>query len=304
MFCNNYCPEVEHQPGSQPIRVFAQYFSNIFINIYNEIVSEYPHCREVTCSFNTDDVKAESPFVIFSRITIPYSFLSFLWCSAYHFINSIPHDGVGIHYQSIIALRKYSVSMLHDFTEWNKNELPNPEYYQRDIHENVGKANFVFIIAVNYVFYHEFAHVALKHQASESSERSKEMENEADMFAISRIENLINSGGTTDDDESKIFERLGLLTAFASLTMTSPSMKGFDHPDPDSRLLKCIEFLSIDEEDGLWMVAGWYLLQWQMEYRRDMLDIPSTEGTKKEEFMKIYRNFQKWKSGFPVGRSL
>lgn len=284
MYCNNYAPDLEFQVGEQPIRVFTNYSRNIFGDIYNEISKEFPQCVEVTGDYSDGKFKAISPHVLFGRVRIQESFLSLMWCLCYGIlttspIREIPTDEL----QKGTDLLKYGLSLMDDYTEWNKEELPNPEYYEKKYHEPIGKANAVYLIALNFIIYHEFAHCVFNDSVS-----SVENEKRADLFALKKVWALI------ENDEDRITITLGILTGLASLLLLSNRMKGINHPDPDDRITYVLEELNFSADHLSWGYATMSFLLWKKIHFGEW-EFPNKFESFKDFYYRLIENVKAWK---------
>jgi hypothetical protein len=290
--CNNYCPELEPQLGDQPVRVFYRFYGNIFLNISSELEKDYPHAdlNQLLLRYQSNKTKPQSPFATSWAIQIEESFLSFLWCYCYGLVVRLPAKDKKIAQQEIVEageLLKYAKEFLKNYKGWDKNTLPNPELHGRDEKRFIGVSNGMFLVAVNYVFYHEFAHIVLGHtkEGQVDLERKLEIEREADKFAFERI-----IKGSQFDEMSYI----GVLAALGAFTFTSQNFQGRDHPDLDHRIANFLECLDFPEDHHCWIVALWAILEWQIHFQK--LEFPEDFKNGKEYFYEMLEKIQKLKN--------
>jgi len=301
MLCNNYAPELEEQPGEQPIRVFYRYYNNIFLNIRNELSAKYflSNLSRISFYFKTELCEAKSPYCSSFSIQIQDTFLSFLWNYCYGLLIKTPSGGkelTDIERKEADELFKYALHLLREYKEWDKQSLPNPELHGKDEKQLIGKSNMSFLIAINFIIYHEFAHIVLGHideinkchyeSRVLSFERSINMEKEADRFAIDKI---------IESDQFDEYSYVGVLSALCALTFTSPKFSGGkDHPDPDRRIIDFLERLNHEEDHPFWGMASWALMEWQINFK-SIFGFPSEFKNQKQYFYDLIALLEQFK---------
>jgi hypothetical protein len=307
MKCNNYINGIEDQPGSQPIRVFGLQFQYAFENVKNEL-SRPPHdydLKYVQFKLLNEDKKAEGPYSTETVIQIHDTFLSFLWSYCYGLLVTAPMGGKELskeEYSEATDLLKYALRLLKDYTIWDKENLPNPELHGKDEKKLIGASNACFWYAYNYILYHEFGHIVLGHAERNARAKSagydilgderKEMEIEADLFALDRIMEKLT--GTSHEFSAII----GTLSAISSLTFTSERVSGGKyHPDPDHRLKTILDKLDKPAAEYCWGYAFWALITWEVEFYKSGKIWPTTtpNGDFKAHFYETLKNLDKLK---------
>lgn len=307
MKCNNYINGIEEQPGSQPIRVFGLHFHYAFENIKTEL-SEYPHDADlkfVQFKLLNEDKVAKGPISTETLIQIHDSFLSFLWSYCYGLLVTAPMGGKELskdEYSEATDLLKYALSLLTTFEVWDKEKLPNPEIHGKDEKKLIGASNACFWYGYNYILYHEFGHIVLGHTERVAralscgfeihEDERKEMETEADLFALDRIMEKLT--GTSHEFSAII----GVLTAISSLTFTSDKVSGgIYHPDPDHRLKTILDKLNKPSTEYYWGYAFWALITWELEFYKSGKIWPMTSPNSdfKAHFYETLKNLDSLK---------
>jgi len=260
-------PGLKDQPGDQPIRVFYGHFEKIFDDIKADLAIKYPasDISQVVLHFKTDDRPAKSPKALSWMIQVQDTFLSFLWAYCYGIMILTPMGGKELTDNERTDARKllnYAHSLLKYYSEWDKESLPNPELHGKDEKRLIAASNWAFLVALNFIIYHEFAHIILGHvtEGIVTIDRSLEMEEEADSFAVDRL---------LESDQFDDISYIGALLAPCSLTFFSPEFSGGkDHPDPDDRIRDYLEHLNLDENHFLWGIASYALMEWQIVFKK------------------------------------
>lgn len=149
-------------------------------------------------------------------------------------------------------------------------KIPNPEIYNEAERFYVEKTNSIYIAAMTWILYHEFAHQFYDHIGRKTTrEESKKYELDADDFAT---ELLIQSNYFEYD---KIL-KAGIIAALGAIILFDSTLDGGDeHPDHDFRLEHAIEQMKLQPEDDMWGLASQFLLLWL------------TRNSKKFELMQI-----------------
>jgi hypothetical protein len=306
---SRYDSAIHH--GTQPIRVLngnvLHWFENAekdFLETlkgevnYNALqngigyINSETKVEEVAYAGNVGETK---------KITIQETFLSYLWTISYGLVvmfdEVIMRPRIENGYIQTLAdiervkkaqaLFDYGLSLLKSFSTWDKDNLPNPEYYDPADNTYIEKINSVYLAAVNFVLVHEFAHVTLGHidqdiERGKKGEVTTKEEIRTDEFAADNysFQTLIN-GAEYLANQSSV--RMGILAGLCSLLFFSSSLDGDDHPDPDDRIKIMIEKLNLEETDNLWGIASLALKLWSNHYKVD-LKLPAVVDTYKDLF--------------------
>jgi hypothetical protein len=281
--------------GTQPIRVLSENIILWFENTYPTFLEDLRN--EVTYNGLKKGIKylvGENPIREIAyvdnkkTINIEETFLSYLWIVGYSIFvlyDEVVSKPVVIRnwkftpkVQRYISdterLFSYGLSLIKDFSMWDIENLPNPEYYDKADNEYIEKINGVFLSAINFILVHEFAHVTLGHvdldkeylQRGKTLSRQELIDHElaADNYSI---ESLLQS--EYDKTNSHVI-KAGILTGLTSLIFFDNTMKGETHPDPDNRIKIALESMNLEPTDNLWGVACMGFKQWSRHYGIDL----------------------------------
>lgn len=286
-----------HQ-GMMPVRVLQHNliygFENMnpdFLALAQKVIAEQGIDPGISYSYNAEPAK--SPYVLFQKIFINESFLSYVWCNCF---------ALGQLYEEVIVkkslndyhsnqnqviniplareayqLWEYGVSLLSGYNTWDM-ELPNPESYYRKYRKLIPRINGLYITAMKFVLAHEFAHLELEHTARFDSEadpnnQSILFEKEADGRAIS----LVLSGS---NHKNKMTIQAGLLMGLCSLLFFNSETKSESYPDTGDRIDAAINAINPDDpSDAMWGIATLAYKLWDQIYEKgltwqDGLDSP------------------------------
>lgn len=275
----------------QPVRTLYQNTLYWFTNTYPEFkteeldraIKEFGLHEEINVVNREDKVGMPAGVGTFKIITIQETFLSYLWCISYSLLflydKWIHEPKIDPNYQLTEDLKlkienaqnlfDYGISLLDRYHPWDKDNLPNPEFYDGLEDSYIEKANGVYLNAVNFILLHELAHVSLGHVDKDTQNKENETttsesdilreEYEADQFALEKL--LKGSNNLTNDKTVAA----GIVTGLCSFLFFSSTMKGGDHPDPDERLKLVLDKLNLAEEDNLWGISCLAFKLWSLK---------------------------------------
>jgi hypothetical protein len=224
------------------------------------------------------------PFADFNNRTINLHepFLSYLWGISFSLIHWTDeyyqeivngnHDGRFRFNNQIRRISRdmflWAVSLRNEYSNW-PSQLPTPTINENaDIHNRSLEANQYFLDALNFILYHELAHLVNNHEnyfdviqknINDLTEVERaliiQLENEADAFSLQMMFN-----GLQNDNERK---RVGLSVVLSGLSMLMAQRHplGFiqsKHLDIDNRLMNMIQSIQFDDEgyrDYLYILA-------------------------------------------------
>jgi hypothetical protein len=309
---NRYVPL---HAGTQPIRVLqfnipAQ-FENTnpdFISLTLDTVATKGLQLGIAYVMNEDAILAkvnghlQTPFVDGKgKIHVHESFLSYVWCVSfslwvlYDEAVAKPSQNKFLGYEKNIInnnlieqtqqLFDYGLSIIRSFSKWNRSELPNPELYPDEMEFYVGRANGIFVNAVNFILCHEFAHVEREHitqikMGSNTHSHILMFEKEADKRAIE----LMLDGAT---EQNRYTRQLGILVGLCCLLFFKKETTGAPtHPDVDDRIHGYLTALNLDSESPLWGVAAMAIRLWDRKFSVD-LQYPATIADFKEMYQSL-----------------
>lgn len=300
MLCNNFTNGIDNQPGDQPIRVFYNLIESDFVGIKNALIKLRANdsiLNKVRLEYLTENIKVIGPSTNGQKITLHDTFLSFLWANIYGIIVTAPFGGKEVtldENKKARELRKYSISLMEQYSAWNKETMPNPELHAKDPKRLIGVSNAIFISAVRFILLHEFAHIFLGHPFVPLNQRTSEnlmkMEADADNVALMWA---IDSSSSSD----KFTDNLALITALNSLSYTPNKFSDTTtHPAPEDRIVNCIERLNLKDNDFLWGYATYSIMEWQTNFELFYLPIEYKTGDDfKPHFYKMINELKEYK---------
>jgi len=288
----SYYNTEEHE-GGQPVRVLSQntkkWFKEVYPNFENtelkKAIEEFGLYEEISIIEREDKIATPAFVGSFKIIQIQETYLSLLWCLSYSltflYDKSIHEPRTKENFIFTVKLNEqikkahdlfdYGLSIIDTFNPWDKENLPNPEFYDANEDEYIEKANGVYLHAVNFVLVHELGHVLLGHIDSDikNDEKGVKISNEiilqdeidADNFSFERM--FKSTKHLTNDHTASV----GLISALCSFIFFSNSMNGGDHPDPDLRLQTALEKLNLEDEDNLWGLSCLAIKLWSNKHR-------------------------------------
>ncbi len=288
---NKYVPTHE---GNMPIRVLQHNLIYAFENMNQEFLDLVQEVIERTdldpgIAYMIEEEKLKSPYVLFNKIFIQESFLSYVWCMSFSLV-VLYEDAIVkrsrreilgdqeeepdmMKIQEAYALWAYGVSLIDNYTEWNKELFPNPEYYDERYEDLIPKINGVYLAAMCFILAHEFAHLELEHSKTDipgmdNNELGIIIEKEADLRALNLVINhktTINSTG----------ENMGVLVGLCSLLFFKSTTEEKAYPDVDDRIDAVFNFVNPDPMDSMWTIATLAYRLWDNLYG---INLEWTEG--------------------------
>lgn len=286
--CNYYTNGITNQPGDQPIRVLFNLIENDFLNINESLnfLQSNHFLKNVKLEFLTENIKVIGPSTNGLKITLHDTFLSFLWAYIYSIIVTTPIGGKVLSIEENYTarqLRKYAHELMTEFSHWDKELLPNPELFEKDLNRLIGVSNMVFILSVRFILLHEFAHIFLGHPFVPSklmtSENIKKMEVDADNISIEWALQTLKK-------DEEFTGKISLITALNSISFSSNKFSNsVSHHPPEDRIAICLQRLNLKDDDFLWGYAIWSIIEWQTNHELFHLPIAHRE---KKDFKKLF----------------
>lgn len=240
-------------------------------------INEYPISHDVYG-------RKQTPYVDTNKkIHIHETFTSYVWCISYSLVvlydeavakpsqnmfygaetNIIDHNKI----KDAQKLFDYGISLIKVFTPWNKEELPNPEYYKEEDDFYVVRVNGIYVYAMNFILCHEFAHVESEHferAAKVNNIEAKhilEFEKEADKKAIDYI-----LAGVTDEKRKTAIG--GILIGLCCLLFFKSDTLNQTHPDTDKRIDNFLDLVGPNNDDALWGIASLAYKLWDTQFTK------------------------------------
>lgn len=223
---------------------------------------------------------SQTPFVDKAgKIAIHETFLSYVWCICYSMLViheeaiAKPSENSKANMNHIIDQSKidmandvfaYAKSLVVSYSDWNMEELPNPEYYKESDKFYVERANGLFVFAINFILCHEFAHVEQNHikkklAGQDSEEDILRFEKEADARAME----LVMKGV---DLRNKLTAEIGVLMGLASLLFLNPKSETTSHPATDDRMHNLILRANPAVDEPHWVIAVLAFKLWDDQF--------------------------------------
>lgn len=288
---NQYKPEF--QAGTQPVRVLHHMIVFMFQNTHSEFAKELIEQIE-TGNLNKqidlqlgeepislgDGRNYRTPRIInvTRQIQLHETFLSYQWCITYAiyvlFLETIDYPKTNeqagfekykISQENIRLAREvfdYAKSLIPFFSEWDKQELPNPEVYLAEKRDYVEQTNIFYTEGLKFILCHEYVH-AKKHlttmPANPDSSYFFEIEKEADSEAVDLIlqgKNPINRWAL----------EIGSVFGIISMFFFRESTEGTKHPNSEDRLTWVLEKLHSSDDDYCWAIACMGLQLWAEQF--------------------------------------
>jgi hypothetical protein len=248
------------------------------------------------------------PFVDANKeITIQETFLSFVWTICYSHlvffeegVNKPLLNQIHGHKHEIDRaalhdagnLYRYGVSLIHSFSRWDKESLPNPEMYANS-EFYVEKANGLFTFAVAFILCHELAHIDLDHIRDIYVGKFDQV---LDETAADRQAVLTMLRGAIDS-KMKFNYGAGMLLGFCSLLILKRELTDPTHPDIDERIERMLREQNLDDLSPLWGLATMSFRLWDDLHNAPTPRIrwPESGDTFKELFYMVLGQFKDFK---------
>lgn len=304
--------------GTQPIRVLnhmmTYMFQNTFPSFFEELKEEIDNGKvnsrlnliQGRSSIRTPEGNLQTPRVNLDTKTIELheTFLSFLWCSTYsvyiQYLETIDFPRVNklngrIVYpvsQANIDEAKdifdYGRSLIVDFQDWDKDNLPNPEIYLAEKRNYVEQTSMYYTEAMKFILSHEYTH--LKTHAEQINEHTPisnylAFEIEADNEAI----DMLVAGYFPPEHFASEAQRLaitvGITLGILSMFFFRANTTGIKHPNAEDRLTNALERLNLPSDHEAWGIACIGLKIWDEQFGLNLIwqDNPKS-------YMQLYYN--------------
>ena len=297
--------------GNQPIRVLQHNITYqfettnpTFVELAKTIIKEKGlqpgiayYINDLAISEKVDG-HVQTPFVNGQgKITLHETFLSYVWCICYSML-VLYEEAIAKTSQNQVSktliyeidtqkidkaqeLFNYAKSLIVDFTEWDKEELPNPEIYTQEDVFFIERANGLFVYAMNFILCHEFAHVEKEHieqlkQGKNSVSHILSFEKEADERAME----LVLNGAT---ERTKLSAEIGVLVGLSSMLFFKQKSETTTHPATDDRMNSLIEKANPSNADAHWGIAALAFKLWDNQFMKNF-NWPSEVHDLKELF--------------------
>lgn len=278
--------------GTQPIRALTAMTVHSFINTHPNFSTEIKTlikngklADKLDIQYGEDAIEIEpgkyrTPSIRIKDRTIQLheTFLSYQWCITYAiytlYVETIDYPKIneqnGYEVYSISQekiekakdLFSYAKSLVKYFSEWDKDEYPNPERYPAENRDYVEQSNIYCTEGIKFILCHEFAH-AEKHldalPDSDCLSCFQDMEFEADNEAI---DNILR--GTSK--EKKFIVEIAIVMGVISMIFFRSTTSGQKHPNVEDRLTNALERMAVDDNSRAWAFACVALELWDDQF--------------------------------------
>jgi len=311
---NHHDPNQDN--GNQPVRVlhkilkFFFYTSNASFakELYELMVSGGIKIEiEITTGDEAiiQNSKELTPYVDANKqLEIHESFLSYVWCISYSmyilynetvdYPNINKDEGFEKYKQSpeeierAKLLLEYGLSIIHIFTEWDKDKLPNPEIFQAELKDYTQQSSAIFTEAIKWILAHEYTHIK-DHIDQISSKTTNshifKWELEADENATQVLKESIK------DESHSIFVHGGIVCAILSLMFLSSETKSVTHPNTEDRLTNALEQLDLTDDNFAWGLSCLGLKYWGNTYGKT-IDLKKVGNSYKDLYYRIIKQIK------------
>jgi hypothetical protein len=147
-------------------------------------------------------------------------------------------------------LECWALSFAETYTAWDESVLPNPRSPTEGGSEEkayIEKANAVFLKAVVFLLFHEYAHAIFDHVPNETDSYLLEQEKEADNFALDQV---VFTCTTEKDKQIAGLSLVLLCTSSLFLVKEARSIWQRRHPDLHERIRHAISELNLQSEES------------------------------------------------------
>jgi len=302
----------DKHPGTQPVRVlqhnitkqfedttpdFIQLTLNTAINKGLKLGIGY-FVNEEPITFKVGG-HIQTPYVDRTKkIHIHETFLSYVWSICYSLIvlydeavakpqqNAFLGEEINkIDLEKIAKAQElfnYGISLITLFSKWDKENLPNPEYYREEDEFYIERVNALYVYAMNFILCHEFVHVEREHidqliNHTATNSNILDFEKEADKKAIE----LILSGVSDEKRKTAIG---GILAGLCCLLYFKNETLNHTHPDTDKRIDNFLTIVNAESDDPVWGVAALAYKLWDNQFSKSF-NYPTQVNDFKEMYL-------------------
>lgn len=279
--------------GEQPIRVLKHNLTTRLVErneVYiKSLQSDFKLNKNINYHIaNLPLVDKQTPFIDKDGIiNLHETYLSYVWIVSYYFfvvheeILAIPDQikrNLPVHKTQNLELIpvteelfNYGISLIKVFDKWDKECLPNPEFFDEATDEGwyILRTNDLYVETLNFILYHEIAHAEFEHlnkikRKNLSNEDQKLLEIDADTRAIQLI--LSNGRNSTASE-------LSIIIGLASMLFFGNSLNGGTiHPNIDTRLENAIRLFNPKDDSSIWTMLSLFLKIWDKRFALGLIE--------------------------------
>jgi hypothetical protein len=300
--------------GNQPIRVLEHMNTYMFANTHSNFVEELTKAIEENgfaknIDINLGDTKINrTPYLKCDdkSIHLDETFISYLWCvchTAYTlYIQKIDYPRCNeqraeeyykIEQEKIDKANElfgYAKSLIVDFEEWDKENLPNPERYEAKDRDFIEQPNCFFTEAMKFILCHEYTH-AIKHadkinKGTYEASHFIEFEREADSNSIELMKK-----GIFPTKINELAIQIGIVLGILSMFYFRATTNSEKHPNNEDRLVDALEQMELNNDSPCWGIALIGLNLWIEQF-----DLPyewNNETDDKSAFYELIEQMKK-----------
>jgi hypothetical protein len=228
-------------------------------------------------------------------IHIHETFISYIWLISYYFF-VIHEEGCAIpdlikrnlpvrNPQNLLLLNEaeevfnYAKLIIRVFEKWDKDILPNPEFFDEDSEEGwyILRTNDIFVETLNFILFHEIAHAELQHikkikQNNLSDEDRKKLELEADTRAIQLI---------FSNCRNRVASEISIVVGIASMLFSKANLDGGrKHPNINERIENFLILSNPTEDSSVWTMLTLFFKVWDKQFNLGLSERESYETYK------------------------
>jgi len=298
------------QMGTQPVRVIHNMLVMMFRHSYPDFLAEMKHqvdegklnpkidfifaeeaIRDSEGRFHTPRVSKDT-----RMIELHETFLSYLWSVSYAifilYLETIDYPAMNeiagyekypVSEKEIRAAKDlfdYSKSLIAFYSDWDKEQLPNPEVYFAEKRDYPEQSTLFYTEAVKFILAHEYTHLKLHiDQIDDQTLESHylEYEYEADNEAIK----ILLKGA----DPYNIYAVCGgIVIGILSMFFFGAKTTGAKHPNAEDRLTNALEQLPEIENDLNWGFACIGLELWDQQFGLNFEKLPLTYSKRSQYY--------------------
>ncbi|MBK7149099.1 MAG: hypothetical protein IPH78_09845 [Bacteroidetes bacterium] len=243
------------------------------------------------------------------RICLHESFLSYLWSTMYSiyilFAETIDYpkrnrtagyEKYPVSNRNIkeaYELLSYAKFLLFGYKVWDKQALPNPEYYRPELHNYIWQTNSLYTYAMTFILSHEFAHAKfhLDKFKGATNEQIFLFEEEADNYAVAAVLAGLPTGYSELDIATRLVVIYGTVTGLLAMFFFKNNTEACKHPRLEDRLLNIlVKFPLIDDDGSVWEICCLALRLWDEHFSLGL----KWEGGKgsKQQFFSLIRQIK------------
>lgn len=290
----------ETHSGEQPIRVLKHNLTTRLVERNEKYIESLQNDFKLDKNIkyhiaNLPLIDRQTPFIDEDgTINLHETYSSYVWIVCYYFFVvheeaiAIPDQirrGLSVHKSQNLQLVSiaeelfsYGKSLIMSFSPWDKENLPNPEYFDEHTEEGwyILRTNDLYVEVLNFILYHETAHAEFEHikkvTLNLTNEERKCFEIEADSRAIE----LILSNG-----RNRNVSELAIIIGLASMLFFSNSLEGGSkHPNIDVRLENAIRLFEPKEDSSVWTMLALFVKIWDKQFTLGLIEQPAYDTYK------------------------